>query len=143
MDDGLIDTVTTDQNGRVFLSLEDGDYYAVEIEAGKGFRVDPTPHYFTVADGKTTKLTITNKAFTGVLIHKVDSVSGRGIPDVTFLVYDGDMNPIDQVTTDQNGYAYINDLGFFWETLSPRVGGRGLCLRYRFEDGLCKSRENS
>lgn len=112
MDDGLIDTVTTDQNGRVFLSLEDGNYYAVEIEAGKGFRVDPTPHYFTVADGKTTKLTITNKAFTGVLIHKVDSVSGRGIPDVTFLVYDGDMNPIDQVTTDQNGYAYINDLGF-------------------------------
>ncbi|MDO4269544.1 MAG: SpaA isopeptide-forming pilin-related protein [Eubacteriales bacterium] len=112
MDGGLVDTVTTDRNGRVFLALEDGDYYAVEIEAGKGFRVDSTPHYFTVSGGKTTKLTITNEAFTGVLIHKVDSVSGRGIPDVTFLVYDSKMNPIDQVTTDQNGYAYIDDLGF-------------------------------
>src|SRR5699024_4529061 len=33
MDDGLVDTITTDENGRVFLSLEDGSYYALEIEA--------------------------------------------------------------------------------------------------------------
>lgn len=111
MDGGLVDTVTTDKNGRVFLSLEDGDYYAVEIESGKGFRVDPTPHYFTVKDGKTTTQTITNDPFTGVLIHKVDSVTGKGIPGVTFLVYDGKMNPLTEVKTDQNGYAYLDDLG--------------------------------
>lgn len=35
----------------------------------------------------------------------------RGIPQVSFLVYDGKMNPIDQVTTDQSGYAYVEDLG--------------------------------
>ena len=112
MDDGLVDTITTDKSGRAYLALEDGDYYAVEIEAGKGFRLDATHHYFTVSNGKPTKLTITNEAFTGVLIHKVDSISGRGIPSVTFLVYDSRMNPIDQVTTDQNGYAYVDDLGF-------------------------------
>ena len=111
MDGGLVDTVTTDKNGRVFLSLEDGNYYAVEVETGKGFRVDPTPHYFTVKDGKTTTLTITNDPFTGVLIHKVDSLTGKGIPGVTFLIYDGKMNPLTQVTTDQNGYAYLDDLG--------------------------------
>ena len=33
MDDALVDTVTTDKYGRVFLALEDGAYYAVEIEA--------------------------------------------------------------------------------------------------------------
>lgn len=127
-DGGLVDTVTTDKNGRVFLSLEDGSYYAVEVEAGKGFRADPTPHYFTVKDGATAKLTVTNNAFTGVLIHKVDSVTGRGIPGVTFLVYDGQMNPIDQVTTDQNGYAYIDDLGFSGKLYLRELEAEGYIL---------------
>lgn len=127
-DGGLIDTVTTDKNGRAFLSLEDGSYYAVEVEAGKGFRTDPTPHYFTVKNGTTTNLTVTNNAFTGVLIHKVDSVTSRGIPGVTFLVYDGQMNPIDQVTTDQNGYAYIDDLGFSGKLYLRELEAEGYIL---------------
>ena len=48
VDDELIDTVTTGEDGRVFVSLEDGAYYAVETEAAEGFQVDPTPHYFEV-----------------------------------------------------------------------------------------------
>ena len=44
MDDGLIDTITTDQNGRAFLSLEDGAYYAVEIKAADNYQIDSTPH---------------------------------------------------------------------------------------------------
>ena len=43
VDDELIDTVTTDKNGRVFVSLEDGAYYAVEVEAADGFKLDSTP----------------------------------------------------------------------------------------------------
>ena len=60
MDDALVDTVTTDKNGRAFLSLEDGSYYAVEIESAEGFRLDDTPHYFEVEDGKTTTLRVEN-----------------------------------------------------------------------------------
>jgi uncharacterized surface anchored protein len=84
MDGGLVDTVTTDENGRVFLSLESGNFYAVEIEAAKGYKLDSTPHYFTVKDGKTTTVTVTNKAISGILIHKVDSTTGEGIYGVTF-----------------------------------------------------------
>ena len=58
----LVDTVTTDKYGRVFLPLEDGAYYAVEIEAPEGYKPDDTPHYFEVKDGKTSKLTIANTA---------------------------------------------------------------------------------
>ena len=36
MDGGLVDTVTTDSQGRVYVELEAGDYYAVEIQAGGG-----------------------------------------------------------------------------------------------------------
>ena len=84
MDGALVDTVTTDKQGRAHLDLDAGDYYAVEIEAAEGFKIDSTPHYFTVQDGKTTTLTVTNAPFSGVIIHKVDSVTGEGIYGVTF-----------------------------------------------------------
>ena len=109
IDDELIDTITTDKNGRAFLALKDGAYYAVEIEAGEGFKLDDTPHYFEVEDGKTTVLKVENKAFSGIIIHKIDSVTGEGIYDVKFLLYDANKNPIGEYTTDQNGYIYIDE----------------------------------
>ena len=109
IDDELIDTITTDENGRVFIALEDGAYYAVEIEAGEGFQLDDTPHYFEVENGKTTVLRVENKAFSGIIIHKIDSVTGEGIYDVKFLLYDANKNPIGEYTTDQNGYIYIDE----------------------------------
>ena len=110
MDDALVDTVTTDENGRVFLSLEDGSYYAVEIEAPEGYKLDNTPHYFEVKNGKTSKLTITNTAMSGIIIHKTDSTTGKGIYGVTFLLYDEGNNPIGQYTSDNQGYVYIENL---------------------------------
>ena len=110
MDGGLIDTVTTDSNGRVHIDLDAGDYYAVETEAAKGFKLDSTPHYFTVTDGKTTTLTVTNKAFSGILIHKTDSVTSKGIYGVSFLLYDASNTPIGQYTSDNSGYVYIEGL---------------------------------
>lgn len=110
VDDELIDTVTTDENGRVFVTLEDGAYYAVEIEAAEGFRLDSTPHYFEVENGKAEPLKITNKAVSGILIHKTDSTTGEGIYGVTFLLYDSSNTPIGQYTSDDRGYVYIEDL---------------------------------
>lgn len=110
VDDELIDTVTTDKNGRVFVSLEDGAYYAVEVEAADGFKLDSTPYYFEVENGKTEPLKITNKAVSGILIHKTDSTTGEGIYGVTFLLYDSSNTPIGQYTSDDRGYVYIEDL---------------------------------
>ena len=109
-DDALVDTVTTDRNGRVFRSLEDGAYYAVEIEAAEGYKLDDTPTYFEVKNGRMTTLTIKNKALSGILIHKVDSTTGEGIYGVSFLLYDGDHRPIGEYKSDQRGYVYIDDL---------------------------------
>lgn len=52
MDDALVDTITTDRNGRAYLALEDGSYYAVEIEANPDFRLDDTP---IISRSKTEK----------------------------------------------------------------------------------------
>lgn len=106
MDDALVDTITTDKNGRAYLALENGSYYAVEIEANPDFRLDDTPHYFEVKDGNVTTLRIKNEANSGILIHKVDT-SGEGIYGVKFLLYDKDRNPIGEFTSDDEGYVYI------------------------------------
>ena len=110
MDDALVKTVTTDSTGRVHVNLDAGDYYAVEIETVKGFKLDSTPHYFTVKDGETTALTVTNKPFSGVLIHKIDSITKKGICGVTFLLYDSTNTPVGQYTSDNSGYVYIEGI---------------------------------
>lgn len=110
IDDELIDSVTTDKNGRVFCALENGTYYAVEIEAGEGYRLDDTPHYFEVENGKTTSIRIENEAFSGLLIHKVDSTTGEGIYGAHFLVYDSSKNPIGEYVSDDRGYVYVEGL---------------------------------
>ena len=109
-DGGLVDTVTTGTDGRVYVPLESGSYYAVETEAGKGFQLDNTPIYFTVEDGKTTTKTVTNKAISGILIHKVDSTTGEGIYGVSFILYDSGNNPIAQETSDDRGYVRFENL---------------------------------
>ena len=109
-DDALVDTVTTGKDGKVFLPLEADNYYAVETDCPDTFKLDPTPIYFTVKDGETTRKTVTNKAFSGILLHKIDADTRKGIYGVIFLLYDSNMNPVDQFTTDQNGYAYIDTL---------------------------------
>ncbi|MFR6695637.1 MAG: SpaA isopeptide-forming pilin-related protein [Dysosmobacter sp.] len=109
-DGGLMDTVTTGPDGRVYAPLASDSYYAVETEAGKGFQLDNTPIYFTVEDGKMTTKTVTNKAISGILIHKVNAITGEGIPGVTFLLYDGNHRPIGEYSSDQRGYVYIDNL---------------------------------
>ena len=106
MDDALVDTITTDRNGRAYLSLEDGSYYALEVEANPDFVLDDTPHYFEVKNGEVTTLRIKNEANSGILIHKVDT-SGEGIYGVKFLLYDEDRNPIGEFTSDDEGWVYI------------------------------------
>ena len=110
-DGGLVDTITTGSNGRVTLQLDEGNYYAVETACPKEFKLDSTPHYFTMrGDGKGTTLTVKNKALSGILIHKIDSATKEGIYGATFLLYNSNMTPIGQYTSDNTGYVYIENL---------------------------------
>lgn len=108
VDDALVDTVTTDKNGRVFVALEDGSYYAKEVTSNKSFRLDDTPHYFEIKDGKRVTLQVTNKKLSGIVIHKIDSATGEGIYGVKFVLYDANKKPIGEYTSDDRGYWQLD-----------------------------------
>ena len=110
MDDALVDTVTTDKNGRVFLALENGSYYAVETESAEGFKLDDTPHYFEVKNGESTVLQVENTPVSAILIHKTDSTTGEGIYGVPFILYDSTNTPVGQYTSNNEGYVLIEGL---------------------------------
>lgn len=110
MDQGVVTTVTTDRNGRAAAELDAGSYYAVEVEAPSGYRLDSTPAYFTITDGKTSTVTVTNRAYSGITIHKTDATTGKGIYGVSFLLYDARNNVVGQYASDNKGYVYIEGI---------------------------------
>ena len=110
LDDALVDTVTTGENGNVFVFLEDGSYYAKELTSNKSFRLDDAPHYFEIKDGKRVTLQVTNKKLSGIVIHKIDSTTGEGIYGVKFVLYDANKKPIGEYTSDDEGYIYIDEI---------------------------------
>ncbi|WP_409968048.1 SpaA isopeptide-forming pilin-related protein [Bengtsoniella intestinalis] len=109
MDGAYVGTYTTNSSGVIYLTeLDSGWYTITEIEAADGYLLDSTPHNVEVVDGETTTITIKNTQASSVLIHKVDSVTGKGIYGVQFLVSDSKNNPIGVYTSDQNGYVFID-----------------------------------
>ena len=111
MDGEIVGAYTTDENGVIHLpEAENGWYTVTELKAADGYRLDDTPHRVEVRDGQTATLEITNKAISGILIHKVNAVTGEGIPGVSFLLYDSGNNPIAQETSDDRGYVRFEGL---------------------------------
>ena len=111
MDGEIIGSYTTDENGVIHLpEAENGWYTVTELKAAEGYRLDDTPHRIEVRDGQTATLEITNKAISGILIHKVNAVTGEGIYGVSFLLYDSGNNPIAQETSDDRGYVRFENL---------------------------------
>ena len=109
MNGEIIGTFTTDSTGVIYLpEAESGWYTVTELEAASGYLLDTTPHRIEVKDGQTATLEITNRKACSILIHKVDANTGDGIYGVTFVIYDSGRNPIMEVTTDQDGYAYVD-----------------------------------
>jgi len=106
MNGEVIGTYTTDRNGVISLpELTRGWYTVTELKAASGYKLDATPQRVEVKDGQTAALELTNVKVSGIAIHKTDAVTGKGIYGVKFMVYDGHNKPIEQLVTDQDGYA--------------------------------------
>ena len=110
MNGEIIGTYTTDRDGVISIpNAESGWYTIVERKAANGYALDTTPVNACVKDGETTTVEITNQRMCSIMIHKVDANTGKGIYGVKFVIYDSGKNPIMEVETDQDGYAYVRD----------------------------------
>ncbi len=98
----------TDESGLIVIEgLEEGTYLVKETKEAKGYILDSEAKEVEIKDGKSTTLKVENDPMSSVLIHKIDSVTGEGIPGVKFLLYDSDNEPIGQFETDDEGYIWI------------------------------------
>lgn len=98
----------TDESGLIVIEgLEEGTYLVKETKEAKGYKLDSEAKEVEIKDGKRTTLKVENDPMSSVLIHKIDSVTGEGIPGVKFLLYDSDNEPIGQFETDDEGYICI------------------------------------
>ena len=98
----------TDESGLIVIEgLEEGTYLVKETKEAKGYKLDSEAKEVEIKDGKRTTLKVENDPMSSVLIHKIDSVTGEGIPGVKFLLYDSDNEPIGQFETDDEGYIWI------------------------------------
>lgn len=98
----------TDESGLIVIEgLEEGTYLVKETKEAKGYKLDSEAKEVEIKNGKRTTLKVENDPMSSVLIHKIDSVTGEGIPGVKFLLYDSDNEPIGQFETDDEGYIWI------------------------------------
>jgi len=87
----IIGTYTTDARGVISLPQVEKGWYQIEVK-----------------DGGTATLEITNRQSGSALIHKIDSVTGKGIYGVKFLLSDAKGNPVGTYESDNEGYVYID-----------------------------------
>lgn len=109
MNGEIVGTYVTDKLGVIQLpDLDDGWYQLTEIKAPKGYLLDSTPQKVEVKKGETKTFEFVNTASASMLIHKIDSVTRKGIQGVKFVVYDSSMTPIGEYESDDQGYVHLN-----------------------------------
>ena len=133
----IIGQKVTGQNGTaIWTGLTAGTYILEEVDPADGYSIIQSSETVYLADsGEQSVITvrfqnmpdgillvrkvcatnpsvirIENEAFSGLLIHKVDSTTGEGIYGAHFLVYDSSKNPIGEYVSDDRGYVYVEGL---------------------------------
>ena len=113
-DDTLIYSGKTDKNGKIVLpNLDIGNYYILEKEAPKYYRLNTDKMFFEVLEnGKVIKANMKNYRKEGSLkIIKKDSKTNELLEGVQFDIYlKGVDKPMFKATTDKNGEISIDNI---------------------------------
>lgn len=121
----VIDTVCTDDN-LVYKTdkLPYGEYSIKQVSVGKGYEVDTNIYKVTIDSNSDTTILLDNK----LIRNKIELVKYYCINDnclyeenAVFNVYDINDNLVGSITTDSNGYGYI-EVGYGEYTVIQEYG---------------------
>ena len=94
----------TDSNGRINLNhISPGVFHVTEKASLPGFQLDTTVHVVTVIAGQQTVLEVENSPLAGFRLLKVCAVTGEGIFNVEFMVFDHNGQVVGVFYTDNTG----------------------------------------
>ncbi len=103
---------TTDKNGEIRISGITGTVVVKEVKAAPGYVMDQSTQTQTVTVNPldTQTLVFLNDPLCSLTIKKLDSVSGKPVPNTEFTVKDGSGNILARCTTGKDGTATVTGL---------------------------------
>ena len=103
---------TTDDKGEIRISGIVGTVVVKEVKAAPGYVIDSSTQTQTVTVNPldTQTLTFMNEPLCSLTITKLDSVTGKPVPDTQFAVKDGNGNVLATCTTGADGTATVTGL---------------------------------
>lgn len=133
-DDALVDTITTDAQGRAELKLDPHErYYAVETAAPQGFIPSTERHEFETGSADSTEQLLDVPGTVTLRLQKRDATTGSGaqrgasLEGARYRVVDANGVTHD-IVTDAMGYASIDDLPFGSITVTETAAPAGYQL---------------
>ena len=115
MNDILVSEITTNEDGFAYLEdIKYGKYYILESKTQEGYILNTEKVYFEIVDdNQTIKIEMNNTPITGDLqILKIDSETKQSLSNVLFSIYDMNDTLIAEVTTNEAGFAYLEDIKY-------------------------------
>ena len=115
MNDILVGEITTNEDGFAYLEdIKYGKYYILESKTQEGYILNTEKVYFEIVDdNQTIKIEMNNTPITGDLqILKIDSETKQSLSNVLFSIYDMNDTLIAEVTTNEAGFAYLEDIKY-------------------------------
>ena len=106
-----IGSFQTDKEGMIYISdLEDGYYTVTETEGLEGYHWNQEPKTVEVKSGKQTIVEVENQPYSGLVIEKTNSRTGKPIEGVEFLVTKFNGEQVGYYKTDEDGLIIIEGL---------------------------------
>lgn len=106
----LIDYYTTNDAGRIDVTLKPGTYTVTQTQVVDGYVRNEEVWNVVIKAGQTTVLEVKNKMTSTVRVKVVDETTGAGIYNVTLEIKDKNNNFIGKYTTDNLGYVELTDV---------------------------------
>ena len=102
---------TTSEQGEILISdLEPGVYSVRETATDSAHVLDTQEYHVALFPGKTSTLVIENQKRPNLIVYKHDADTGEPVPDTVFEVRAADGHSVDEIKTDGEGKAELENL---------------------------------